>query len=328
MVALDLSPSTRHQKQARRMEACCQWPIICEREDGTACIWMQSCRDRLCPRCAHFRGLRLSTRLEATVRKWSAPKHVVLTLQATRAPLSERIDDLTKSFRRLRQTRLWRGLVRAGIYVIEVKRNTENGTWHPHLHVLMDSEYVPQSSLANQWNICSKGSRVVWIEAIHDRSRMVKYVSKYLGKGIQTEGWTDEEVCELSDGLHRRRTHGGFGKRELSQLAEEEKETQVQLQATLTSVEKVLESRKRGEVEGIRVTEFMARLGGTWALVIGEHPRTHGLESAPVTVEEWSAFIEDCRTVDARGTSAPPRPTVRVRPARSQTAPLFDLHPP
>jgi len=88
------------------------------------------------------------------------------------------IDVLRTSFKKLRNTKRWKRLVRGGLYVIEVKRGKQG--WHPHLHILMESRYYKWEQLLKQWMRCSPG-RGVWIEDVPTK-QAVSYITKYVNK--------------------------------------------------------------------------------------------------------------------------------------------------
>ena len=92
--------------------------------------------------------------------------------------LDEGISDLIRCFRRLRQRVCWKQYVFGGAFVIEVKGRP--GNWHPHIHAIVYSYYIPWKRLRSGWKQCSGGS-AVWINKV-DGAKAIGYVTKYLTK--------------------------------------------------------------------------------------------------------------------------------------------------
>lgn len=92
--------------------------------------------------------------------------------------LDSGIRHLISSFRRLRQRALWKRYCYGGAYVIEIKGGP--GNWHPHIHAIIYSCYIPWASLRSAWFDVSGGT-AVWISDISD-DRAKLYVTKYLTK--------------------------------------------------------------------------------------------------------------------------------------------------
>lgn len=65
--------------------------------------------------------------------------------------LREGIASLWGSWTRLRRSVRWKKHVVGCIVALEVTRNREDGTWHPHLNVLMEGDYFPFEELNRAW---------------------------------------------------------------------------------------------------------------------------------------------------------------------------------
>ena len=147
-------------------------------------IVSSACGMRICPRCGPTRRSKSAVRIASMVtvldnRQW---KFITLTVVSSPAPLSAQLDHLTASFRRFRQTKLWTSRTRFGKAIIEVSFNHDLNLWHPHLHVLVNTPYIPQKALSAQWLKCTGGSPIVDIRVLESKSQTAKYVTKYLGK--------------------------------------------------------------------------------------------------------------------------------------------------
>lgn len=95
--------------------------------------------------------------------------------------LKEGVADLWKSWTSLRRSKRWKGKVKGCIVALEVTYNREEGTWHPHLNVLMEGEYFPFEELNQAWIKASEGrGQTSFIRAADEGTvrELIKYVTK------------------------------------------------------------------------------------------------------------------------------------------------------
>lgn len=140
------------------------------------------CGHRFCPFCGKRRAARIRDRLNFLLKscqKFPKARLKMLTLSTTNcADLDAGIKHLVSSFRRLRQRRIWQRHVYGGAFVIEIKGSP--GSWHPHIHAIIYSYFIPWAALRSAWHHVSQGT-AVWISDISD-DRAKGYVTKYLTK--------------------------------------------------------------------------------------------------------------------------------------------------
>jgi ribosomal protein S27AE len=139
-----------------------------------------SCSVRVCPHCAYRRTLVLADRMERFTLGKVGLRYAVLAERNT-LDLREGVALLWESWTRLRRSVRWKKYVRGCIVALEVTYNREEGTWHPHLNLLLEGDFFPFEEL-NQ----------IWIEATEHRGRtsfiraadegtvreLIKYVTK------------------------------------------------------------------------------------------------------------------------------------------------------
>lgn len=167
----------------------------------------QYCGNRFCPVCGQSRSRRLLRRV-GSVTKQIQPRNPYsfkfLTLTVPREKdLKGTIDALLKSFRRFRQRAYWKKNVRGGAYFIEFK-HTANG-WNPHLHVVLESRYMPVKAIRNHWEAVSPG-KIVDIRRI-PIGAAVRYAAKYCTK-LDLPPALQQQA---SDALKNRRLFTFFG---------------------------------------------------------------------------------------------------------------------
>lgn len=167
------------------------------------------CWDSLCPRCSRIRAARLADRLQPVLQNGATVprlRHITLTLRSSDAPIRDQVTRLRASFRRLRQQRLWKDLVAGGFAAVEVTYQTATEQWHPHLHIIAESKYIPHSRLRDAWLRASGDSYIVHLSRVPARGdRVARYVAKYAGKGLDPLKIPSAQLAEwIIAGAHGR----------------------------------------------------------------------------------------------------------------------------
>lgn len=149
------------------------------------------CKSRfesVCPICAKRWKRKVSGHILDGIMSMKQPSFMTLTLTKRRSGL-HRMKSLwslrNDLFRRLRD-----GGYNIGSWVAVVE-------YPNHLHICMDSEYIPQREISKAWKSITGDSYIVDIRRIGNRASpavVAKYLSKYLGKST---GWPSEVVQEL-----------------------------------------------------------------------------------------------------------------------------------
>ena len=212
IVALATSKDRPLIRRARSIAHCCAFPSMRRCEGGETSLTMMRCRDRLCPLCAKTVARKTAARVSAVIRPWDQCRHLTLTLAATTDPLGQQIDKLLSSFRRLRQRSFWATEVRGGIGTIEVTFNQATQQWHPHLHLLLDGNYLPHGMISSEWSMVTGGSFIVHITAVHSKDDAGRYISKYVTKPSTMGNLPHPRLCELASAMSGRRQLITFGK--------------------------------------------------------------------------------------------------------------------
>lgn len=152
------------------------------------------CGDRFCLPCARARAAKVRARMESLVAA-ERPLMITLTVRNKDVPLTVALNHLLKSFRRLRQQKIWRKAIRGGAAFVEVKRGSGSKLWHPHLHVIAVGLDISPEDLRDAWFLATGDSFQVKIERAHSPSVAGHYATKYA-----TKGWT-AEVARVHDHL-------------------------------------------------------------------------------------------------------------------------------
>lgn len=197
--------------------------LLRNRKDPTLYkIIPDTCKNRLCVPCQRERAVHLATNVAKAVG--SDPiRFVTLTLRSSEAPLREQLSRLLLSFRRLRQTPLWKQRVTGGAAFLELTLNHTSLLWHPHLHVLVQGSYLPQPLVKAQWMQITGDSHIVDIRLCRDTKTAAQYVTKYAAKPYDHQVTFDShQLLELVQALAHRKTVITFGTwRKLKLLAKD-----------------------------------------------------------------------------------------------------------
>lgn len=137
----------------------------------------------------------------------SAPKLLTLTIKRARLDRA-RVSFLRRAFRRLRQQDAWRA--HGGIYCIESGKIRADGSANLHIHAIIDAPYISQRVLSGMWRKATDGEGyIVDIRAYRKPSRGVKYLTKYLTKGVGNLPLWQRNL--INDAFHGVRLFQPFG---------------------------------------------------------------------------------------------------------------------
>lgn len=140
------------------------------------------CRKKWCPVCARGISARRVAKYEHGVAKMQWPLHVTLTVRNPESIDTDFMRKLREDFGRLRRRVIWSKNVAGGVAGMEVTRKRQ--TWHPHLHSLVDCEWLatktpkPErgASAAEVRDLCKRAQREMcrlWGEVVGQKSAHV-----------------------------------------------------------------------------------------------------------------------------------------------------------
>lgn len=100
----------------------------------------QRCKKRWCPCCARQLAAARADELEYLVERMRWPLFVTLTMRHSSTVLPADITTLRRAFGRLRHQKLWKSRTQGGAATVEL--TNQEGGWHPHLHAVIDCEWL------------------------------------------------------------------------------------------------------------------------------------------------------------------------------------------
>ncbi len=200
------------RKLAVRMGACGSIAaVFIEAESGKLHTWIHRCKVRCCPMCASIRSAGLGAEFGGVIRGMKHPSHLVLTLASSDRPLGDERRRILRMFRGLRNTDLWRRCVRGGFYVFEATWKSKSGQWHPHLHVVIDHEYMPHRALRRLWQGLTGDSSILHIHRIANREAAAHEMAKYAGKPQDLDSLPAQQIREWMVAVRGARLVSKFG---------------------------------------------------------------------------------------------------------------------
>lgn len=271
-------------KRAMKMGLCCVSPVVFADAGSQPVVVAGFCRDRLCPTCMRRRAMRVREKLISLVSAMNSPRFLTLTERDTTESLSVRMKRLTAAVRRLRRTKAWRRHVSGGVMVWETTRNEAAGTWHPHVHLLVDGAFWNHSDLLAEWKLALGGDGSARIEACPDRVKAARYLAKYLAKDSEVGGWRASTIVDFASGMHRRRLIATFGKSHSVNIdlcdAEPAKQS---LPRESMSYHAICGAANQGNTTALAAAALLSRLGVTFRALFVE------FESDAVSVDVGSS---------------------------------------
>lgn len=195
------------------------------------------CRDRLCPMCSWRRSYKVFAQV-SQIMDYIADDYVFLFLTLTvpncsADELAQTIDDMQNGFHKFMKYKRIKTAVRGFFKALEVTRNKDNGTFHPHFHNIIavnknyfkSDKYIKRDEWLELWQKAMQDPTITQVdirrckpkEEIQDGEKAVKAlgaavaeVAKYSVKSSDyllpdDEETTDSIVITLGAALHSRR---------------------------------------------------------------------------------------------------------------------------
>lgn len=223
-----------NMNKSERLTHCAETLLFCRSESGKLRLKTANfCRVRLCPLCAWRRSLKTQAHMHKilTAAEPQRLKYMMITLTLRNCSgydLSKTLDVLISGFKKLTQrarTKSWVGWYRG----VEITHNTDNDTYHPHIHALVavkpsyfkSADYIKQAELTELWRSCCSVdyTPIVDVRKVYTKEgvdsgigiiKAVAEVAKYTTKSgdiINYDDWdmTVDTVSILDNALDKRR---------------------------------------------------------------------------------------------------------------------------
>ena len=168
---------------------------------------LHKCGHRLCPICSYHVSRMRADFLQRISAKLAHPKLVTLTIPSQGNDHAGAFQALIKGFRSLRRDPLFRH-VKGGAYSYEVIPHEDY--FHIHLHLLIDSPYIPIKILFSAWRriLNTRYASVDVRAATNAKAR--EYITKYAAKN-HSISTNPDLIWKLYEAIKGRRLFGTFG---------------------------------------------------------------------------------------------------------------------
>lgn len=182
-----------------------------EKITGEVKVMASACRDRWCPMCSGQKSKYAKEQCELYIKSLKVPRFLTLTLRNDGAELQHQLEFLSKCFVTLRNRAYWKRNVTGGVWFLQVKRGKNSGCWHPHLHILLDGDYMEQGRLSALWEQVTYGSPVIDIRRINNVEEAASYVARYSARPAILADQPLEDRITIIKALFGKRLAGTFG---------------------------------------------------------------------------------------------------------------------
>ena len=200
------------EKRIDRFDKCkSQAWFVRNSETGLVKVVSSSCKLRWCPLCANAKKYHLAEQVSEWLESVDKPKFLTLTLKHSTNCLSDQIDQLYKSFRKLRLFKEYKKLIHGGVWFFQIKKSKHDDLWHPHLHCVIDAKYIDHTKLWKTWLTITHTSKVVDIRSVKDEAQVAEYVARYAARPSDLAELQLGDQLELVTSLHGRRLCGTWG---------------------------------------------------------------------------------------------------------------------
>lgn len=247
----------------------------------------------------------------------NAPRFITLTIATDGLTLSESIDKLMQSWKKLRRQPEWKCRVKGGVYTVEVTRGKDGTRWHPHLHCIVDGDYFLQRMLSQCWLRVTGDSDIVDIRAVLDRRSVATYIGRYVGKPIGWQTWSLEQISEFARAMQGKRLVHSFGYLHNAKIDHPDELLPKRADKQLCTVSELYSLVERGFPDAMAAFEMMQNCNGPLGALARRHntraPTTTAIDATPDVLRKIAALIE-LALMDAQVTDNPPPKTRRIPP--------------
>ena len=178
---------------------------------GKVRVRSSSCKLRWCPMCSATRRWFLTQQVSSWLKTAKKPKFLTLTLAHSTDSLDTQLVRLYGSFRKYRKLNIMKRNVSGGVWFFQIHKAKADNLWHPHLHCVIDSEWIDKYELSTAWKAVTGDSEIICIKEVKDSEAMAQYVARYAARPSLLTSLDTSDRLELAESLHGRRLVGTWG---------------------------------------------------------------------------------------------------------------------
>jgi len=200
------------KNRVSQLNSCRQYAYFARNsETGKIRVISNSCHLRWCPVCSDVKRVRIRSAVSEWLSHVRRPKFITLTMSHTTIAIETQIKKLYRAFRLLRQHKFIKQAMRGGIWFFQIKKSKDGNRWHPHLHIVADSDFIDKRLLSLEWFETTGDSYIVDIQEVKKEDEVSEYVSRYCSKPCKLSDFTKTDRHKIADVLHGKRLCGRFG---------------------------------------------------------------------------------------------------------------------
>jgi len=195
-----------------RLSDCRQSAFFVRHEEtGEVQVRSKHCGLRWCPMCAASRQAWIAGECERWFAKVTQPRLVTLTMKHTNALLADQVNALYDHFRKFRKRKFFADRTKGGVWFFHIKKSHKDHKWHPHLHCLVDSDFLEHKRISELWHKITGDSKIVHIKAVTNPTNSVKHAARYSAEPCDLGDHSEIDALEVYYALHGRRICGTWG---------------------------------------------------------------------------------------------------------------------
>ena len=185
--------------------------FIRNEDTGQVRIAAKQCRLRWCYHCSEARQQFITQAVLPWYQSVKLPRLLTVTLKHNQNPLDEQIDFLYKSFAKLRNRKTCKDAIRGGIWFFQVTYNQKTGEWHPHIHALLDADFMLHAKLMSDWYNITGDSTIVHIRNVDNPEITLSHNARYAARPSALTKIPRSLWKELYYAFDKRRICGTWG---------------------------------------------------------------------------------------------------------------------
>jgi len=178
---------------------------------GEVRVLGSACKLRWCPLCAAAKKTYITHQIADWIQNSKWHRFFTFTLKHTDDDLSDQIDRLYDSFRKLKRSKIWKSGARRGVWFFQIKRSKESGQWHPHIHCVASGPWFDYKQLRKTWLSITGDSKVVGIHAVKDPQGCAQEVARYAASPADVASNSSCDNFIIFNAMHNRRICGVWG---------------------------------------------------------------------------------------------------------------------
>lgn len=248
-------------KLAKRIANCCRGSAAAVTSSGTLRVVEFRCKSKLCPICSKRRAAAVFAKVGTAIRKMDSARFITLSLASSDTPLRDQLLRLRKCFAELRRRVDWKAKVKGGVYTLEITRNRKTGLWHPHLHLIVDGDFIHQSNLSEMWHQVTGDSYIVDIRKVYSAKNAAQYIAKYVSKSLETADLDDDALVEWIEQVRSIRFVQSFGNLHGVKLDDRDEENDSYVEPErLGSMEDLAHDARRNDQEARELFAYLTAI--------------------------------------------------------------------